>query len=159
MEKHPPLLIANKFIELASKDGGITHMKLQKLVYMFYGEWLCENEDACISENPQVWQYGPVFESLYYEFKEFRANKITDQKKIDSSQSTENSKISDLVKTVWGKYKENSAFELSAMTHEPGSPWYQIAQENNFQVPIGTVIPMGLIKIHFRKTRDEERCS
>lgn len=37
---YTPLAVANCFLEKFGENGGIEHMKLQKLVYFSYGWWL-----------------------------------------------------------------------------------------------------------------------
>ena len=74
-ERYKPLAVANEFIGLAS-PGGVDHMKLQKLIYLTLGHWLAEHEDSFLTEEPQVWQYGPVFGDLYQKLKNFRREPI-----------------------------------------------------------------------------------
>lgn len=149
--KYLPISVANEFIGLS--PSGETHMKLQKLVYMAYGAWLSENENPFIAESPQVWQYGPVFDSLYHELKNFRSEKINEQQFIiDKTGLINEPEIKALIGRVWEKYKDISGARLSDITHLAGSPWYQIAKENNFRVPLGATIPDDLIKKYFRET-------
>jgi hypothetical protein len=63
-----PLALANEFIVMSASRGA-EHMKLQKLVYFAYGWWLTGHSDRITTEPPQVWKFGPVFESLYHELR------------------------------------------------------------------------------------------
>lgn len=149
--KYSPLSVANEFILIS--PSGETHMKLQKLAYMAYGVWLKDHNETFVAEPPQVWQYGPVFESLYHQLKHFRAEKITQQQGMPG----EGGLISDpdikaVIARVWEKYKNVPAPHLSDITHAPGSPWHQIAKKNDFRVVLGETIPDDLIKKYFRES-------
>src|SRR6056297_3390430 len=75
-----PLEVSNAFLQEFGATNGISHMKLQKLTYLFHGFWLQENDDRALSVDPEVWQYGPVFGSLYQALKRFRSEKISEPK-------------------------------------------------------------------------------
>jgi len=145
---YSPLAIANEFILLGAHQGGIEHMKLQKLVYYAYGWWLATrsspDEPPLIKEGPQIWRYGPVFSGLY------EALKIFGRKPIDEPQSIspfcepdligDDKKAKKLVSWIWKKYGHLSSFDLSEMTHRLGTSWERTAKENNYRVPFHTVI-------------------
>ena len=40
-----------------------------------------------------------------------------------------------VVDWIWQRYGHFRGVELSNMTHEPGTPWYNIAKRQNFVVP------------------------
>lgn len=122
--------VANHFLE--SHPRRITHLKLQKLVYLSHGwhlgifhKLLVEDEFA------EAWRYGPVFPSLYHELKKFGSNKIdtlaTDKEPINFDifiprLLDDESKLW-TVDRIWKDYGNLSAKELSGMTHREGSPW------------------------------------
>ena len=74
------LAIANYFIELAHKDNiDIRPLKLMKLVYIAHGYILAlldKPTDGAKLEKVEAWQYGPVFPSVYYSFKQYGGNPI-----------------------------------------------------------------------------------
>lgn len=153
MSKYLPLRVANAFIQLS--PTGETHMKLQKLVYMAYGVWLREHEEPFIAEQPQVWPYGPVFDSLYHQLKDFRSQPIkTPLALLGEDGAIAEADINAVITRVWEKWKGVSGSSLSEITHLPGSPWHQIAKANNFCVPMGQEIPVSTIKKYFRETSD-----
>ena len=141
--------IANTFLQHFGSEGGIEHMKLQKLVYCAYGWWLAHaglNGDRLTSDQPEIWKHGPVFPDLYHAFKVFGRKPISvmqstspfaEPAKVDG----DDHEIIALIKWIWGRYGHLSSFALSDMTHKPGTPWYRVAQERNFSVPLSTVIP------------------
>ena len=72
------LNVANNFLERSFEEKvNISPMKLQKLVYILYKEYLKETGYKLFSEKFEAWKYGPVLPNLYNEFKNFKANPIT----------------------------------------------------------------------------------
>jgi uncharacterized phage-associated protein len=145
-----PIVLANAFILRALPDGA-EHMKLQKLVYYAHGWWLRYHADSIISEAPQVWQFGPVFQSLYHALKHHGRSAITGLQndvpfglppEIDDTDAD----ARQLVAFVWSRYGGLSSFELSNRTHAPGSAWHAVAEEHNWSVPHGTPIPVRAVK-------------
>lgn len=146
-----PVNVANEFIALSGGEG-VTHMKLQKLVYLTLEDWLVENDSSFLQGDPEVWQYGPVFPDLYHELKHYRSQPIT--KKIEvfgAEPKVEDENIRGSILRVWDKYKLTAATRLSDLTHRPGGPWHQIAEKCGFKVPYGTSIPVDVIKKYVRE--------
>ncbi len=132
--------IANYFFELSAKKA-ISPLKIQKLVYIahswhlaLYGEPLVQDELA------EAWKYGPVFPSIYHEFKRFGSGPILEPalawtyflKKWDSHIpriKPDDERTIAFLNRIWELYGRFSAGELSAMTHEEGSPWSQIRKK------------------------------
>lgn len=149
-----PLEISNAFLAEFGNQGGISHMKLQKLTYLFHGFWLQENDNRVLSADPEVWQYGPVFGSLYQALKRFRSQAMTEPRSevfdFDSPASTTQPEHIDMIKRIWAKYGALSGGQLSDLTHKPGSPWHTLAKKYDFRVPQGLKIEEDLIRRHYR---------
>ena len=61
--------VANYFLAKYGKHG-ITPLKMQKLVYLSHGWYLAFYDEPLVDdEYAEAWRYGPVFDSLYHEFK------------------------------------------------------------------------------------------
>jgi uncharacterized phage-associated protein len=153
---YAPLAAANFFITEFGSARGIEHMKLQKLVYCAHGWWLTANEAAFLNEKPQIWQYGPVFNSLYHVLKTFGSMPISAPQSdspfappltIDAADEN----VRNLLRWVWQRYGHLSSFALSDMTHRPGTAWSRVAAERNFSVPHGLEIPDAYIREEFIK--------
>ena len=153
-----PLAVANEFIVRAAPDG-VEHMKLQKLVYYAYGWWLAYEKTSFISEQPQVWQHGPVFKTLYHALKNHGRGPIpivqsdspfARPPRVDPADQ----KALELIDWVWERYKSYTSFDLSDMTHSPGSAWYIMAEQNNWRVRGETVIPDEIIRAVFLSEAD-----
>lgn len=146
---HRPLLIANEFLRLHGADGNIDHLKLQKLTYFAQGWWLAVMGSDLVTERPQVWRYGPVFQSLYSIFSPAGSNKITHPKRtllfragqMPTLEGEDTKDERDLIEWIWGEYGNLTGAQLSDLTHKVGTPWWDIAVRENFQVPLNTVIP------------------
>ena len=145
-----PLAAANEFIRLAAPNG-VSHMKLQKLVYLAHGLWLAEHDEPFLSRAPQVWQYGPVFEDLYHELKGFRRSPIKEpQALFDEPPFIDDAEVKATIAKTWERFKDWSAIQLSDLTHKVGSPWSNIAERHGFKVPLGTQIPASDIRDYVR---------
>lgn len=121
--------VANTFLLLGFKEHiGISPMKLQKLTYFLYKEYLQSTDLPLFSEPFEKWRYGPVLPSLYYEFSSFGAAPITrfarnakgQAEIIDLNRTTA---LTDAVFKVWRIYKNYSAIELSTLTHREDTAW------------------------------------
>lgn len=106
----------------------VSPMKLQKLIYFIYRDYLQRTNTPLFTEEFQTWQYGPVLRSVYDEFKTFRANPImrfaktaNDEVYIINEAADDNLCAS--INNVWGKYKYGDGISLSKITHLEGSAW------------------------------------
>ncbi|MCI1012241.1 DUF4065 domain-containing protein [Herbaspirillum sp. C7C2] len=114
-------------------------MKLQKLVFFIHAWSLVSVGSSYVGERPEAWPYGPVFDSLYHELKNFGSSDINTYLTQMNPQTGERQALmpiaSDqafwsLLNQVWDRYGYFSALQLSALTHEPGGPWEQARQNN-----------------------------
>lgn len=141
MNRYSPSLIANAFLMKAREKGvPISHMKLQKLVFFLHAWGLALHGSSPVTERPEAWQYGPVFDTLYHELKGFGSNTInqylvqmdprTGERKPMVPQY-EDAAFWLLLGQVWERYKDLSAMDLSALTHQAGGPWEAARRGNH----------------------------
>lgn len=129
--KASPTVLCNNILYRGSMDGiEITPMKLQKLLYFVCRDYAKEFGSSPISEQFEVWQYGPVLPSVYSEFKSFRANPITEYAKDANGNAymvSENGTpdLARIIDNVWTKYRRKTGVELSRITHKAESGWYR----------------------------------
>lgn len=162
-----PVAIANNFLEQFGSQDGIEHMKLQKLVYCSYGWWLAAkgmNAPRLTTDGPQIWKHGPVFEDVYHVFKVFGRQGISETKSSNPFTEPENVDHDDtetrgLIGWIFERYGHLSSFDLSDMTHKPGTPWHRVAEENNFRVPFNTPIPDQYIYEEFTALMNGSKAS
>jgi uncharacterized phage-associated protein len=115
--------VANYFLASVDETIGdnLSNLKLQKLLYYAQGLYLAVRDGAPLfPEEIKAWQYGPVVEEIYHEYKEYGANAIPAPESFDASKiSLDVREILDEVATVYGQF---SASRLMNMTHEE-PPW------------------------------------
>lgn len=141
-----------KFIKLIKKDRTLkgidvakyilskikcTHLKLEKLVYLCFAEYLCKYNKELYKDKIFAYKYGPVVESVYEKYKRYKYNEIEqDDEDIDSTYVLEMpsrsrilfaedgiSKIKSIDDTI-EKYGGLSAGDLVDLTHKKDTPWY-----------------------------------
>ena len=130
---YKPFWVANSFLYQAKQESvEVDHLKIQKLVYCLHGWHLAIRDESVVGELFEAWPYGPVLSSLYREFKVFGKNEITQYAAdIDpySGERTalmiakDNVDFYEVFQPVWKRYRELNGFQLSALTHAPGTPW------------------------------------
>lgn len=130
--------VANNFLERGFQEKiNISPMKMQKLIYILYKEYLKRTGLKLFTENFEVWKYGPVLPSVYNEFKSYRANPIKNYAlNADSSISKVNlvqgTYFEEIFNRVWNLYKNFSGMELSDFTHREGSAWNKAKDNNSY---------------------------
>lgn len=102
--------------------------KLQKLTYYAYAWFIALNNqdkddisNSLFSEEPEAWLHGPVFPSLYKEYRTYGWHEIP-KKNMSSGIKFDNPDVTDILEQVWRKYGKYSADELEYLTHQE-SPW------------------------------------
>ncbi|WP_339780808.1 Panacea domain-containing protein [uncultured Thalassospira sp.] len=132
--------LANEFIDRANSCGKqLTQMQLQKLVYIAHGWNLAINGSPLTEDTPQAWDYGPVYRDLWLALRSFGKSAVNEKIKIGQVGAGIFSPNADdeiranllpaekrIVDKVFDLYSDFHAYQLSAMTHKQGTPWYQI---------------------------------
>lgn len=103
------------------KEGdGMTHLKLQKLLYYCQGFALVLLKRPLFSNKIEAWPHGPVVVDIYHEFKRYGDGIIDEIVSGDVSALTDEEKsMIDDVYEVYGGY---SASRLRNLTHSE-NPW------------------------------------
>ena len=111
-----------------------------------------KGNESFLTETPQVWQFGPIFASLYHDLKHHKKAVIKKQIKVfDETQNVDDGEVKSTLKAIWNKYEGKSGIYLSDITHQPVTPWRNLAKRYNFSVPCGLEIkPKDII---FRKNK------
>lgn len=169
---YPAAAVANEFLQLGMNvNAPITPMKLLKLVYLAHGWHLGLTDKPLINEPVQAWKFGPVIPSLYHALKKYGNNPITHlisdedwfgsdpalygglriapfEYSIDQGpEANENQFAKKLVARVWEVYSGFSPIQLSNLTHEKGSPWYETPDRDKKR---GVAIGENLIREYFK---------
>ncbi len=150
---YPIKHVVNCFLQKDFEDGtaSITPMKMQKLLYFLQGWHLAITGEPVIEEKFSAWQYGPVEENLYHMLKKYRGMPITAYLTDEDSQqafvvANTAEMFHKILDMVWRKYSIFSALQLSAMTHEQGTPW-----DNVYNHSTSPYISNDEIKDYFKK--------
>ena len=156
---HEPTAIANYFIRLTNGEG-LTLMQMLKLSYLAHGfkMGIFGKDDPLSIEYVQAWKFGPVFPSLYHEFKYEPPGRITamatrlDERtdslvEVGTEFKDEEKKIMDF---VYGVYGGLTGAQLSALTHQEGTPWHNVWYEGGGKDFRGVTIPNEKIADYFR---------
>ncbi len=167
--------VANFFLQIAKEERqSLTPMKLQKLVYFAHGWHLAITQKPLIHEQVEAWSFGPVIRTVYDSFKHFGKNPITEfatrevwdwekgmpkvqyetpQLPDDESEDVKFTK--DLLRRIWEVYGGYTDVQLSNMTHEPGTPWDQVFQDYQGDIPRSTDIPRKSLQEYFQTLATE----
>lgn len=104
---------------------GLTPKKIQKLVYYAYAWFIALNnqssdniENTLFDEQPEAWIHGPVFPSLYRQYKSSGWNEVPQTKEPN----LENDDLKSFLNDVWNTFEKYSADQLEYMTHQE-LPW------------------------------------
>lgn len=158
--------IANWFLDRAELDGEpLTAMKLQKLIYVAHG-WSLAFGKPLVHEAVEAWKWGPVFRSVYREFRDFGSDEIENRATaFDGSSLTEklitlkdyedHDETEALLESVWQAYGHYTAGQLMNITHREGTPWHIMFEKMGRQIRPFTVIPNELIEEHYKKLLNE----
>lgn len=141
-----PKVVAEDFLFLANQERRpLTPMQVQKLAYIAHGWQLGIAGRPLVNEPIEAWQYGPVIPSLYRRYKHYGSSPIDE---CPSERPTSlDEEEHDLIDQVWKGYGNRSGVSLSALTHEPGTPWYITIQQSGR----GAVISNDLIEDYYRR--------
>lgn len=143
---------AEQKAKIASNDDyevyeGITHLKLQKLLYNAQGVCLATTGEKLFEEDLIAWDHGPVVRNVYDTYCVFGRNQIiipTTAENNEIVQKIENdSTIKEILDMVYDNFSIYTAWQLREMSHAPGSPWDKTEKNK--------IINTDMIKDYFKK--------
>ena len=140
----PSLVVAEHVLWLRGRaDLETTPMHVLKIVYVCHGWMLAVDDEALITEPVEAWTYGPVVPTVYHRYKRYGAQSIFEDVDDRSGELGESAQA--LMGVIEEAYRPYTAAQLSALTHQPGTPWDVTRRRHG----IGAVIPNELIQEHF----------
>ena len=148
---HDSRAVANRFVELAESQGKpVTIMQLVKLVYLAHG-WHLGFTDGkpLICHQVEAWKHGPVVRQVYNAFRPqgivvFHPA-LQEKAPHDPYVAGFGSRGIGVIEDVYQAYSKLSAFTLSALTHEPGTPWDQVKNNGYY-----AAIPNDIITKYYK---------
>ncbi len=139
--------IAKYFLDLAKEENqGIDPMKLLKLTYIAHGWHLGITGKPLFDNQVQAWKYGSVIPDLYQAVRMFGKNNVEPFLISISAKNTITEEYKDFLKKIWNKYKNLSGLQLSALTHEEGSPWSKVWDGSH-----DAIIENSVIEEHYKQ--------
>lgn len=139
--------IASMFVDKAIKEKSyLTHMKLQKLIYIANGIHLAIKGEPLIVEPIETWDYGPVVQTVYKDYKMFGSTPIAVnpfEKRVADEKLEESARKA--IDIAWKVGKDIGGIQLSNWTHKEDSPWTKAKSQHL------SVIPNEEMSIYFKK--------
>ena len=125
---------------------GITHLKLQKLLYNAQGVFLAIKNKKLFEDDLEAWSHGPVVKDVYDTYCVFGRNPIiipaTPENNEVVRKIEEDKDVKEILDMVYDSFSIYTAWELREMSHKKGSPWDS--------TPKNEVIDIELIKQYFK---------
>ncbi|MBD7966272.1 Panacea domain-containing protein [Fictibacillus norfolkensis] len=140
-----------------------THLKLQKLIYLFYCNFIKKYGYRPFEEEFTAWQYGPVIKEVYDKYKSYGKEEIffeDDSETIYKEKSFKLSVFSKFMKTPYHQkvvevlnetvleYGHFNAYTLVDITHVKAGPWDLVFRDG---LGRDDVIPHELIEEYCTK--------
>ena len=130
-----------------NRNGYMTHMKLQKLLYFSHGVYLSKYNRTMVENHFQAWPYGPVLPALYDNLKQYKDAPITEGISFKGIKYAYNDgEILGTIKSVVKEFGHYTAWELSKITHATNGPWFKTVSNGGYKQDIGTDLIMNYFK-------------
>lgn len=106
---------------------GITHLKLQKLLYNAQGVYLALKGNKLFEDDLEAWEHGPVVKDVYNTYNVFGRNPIiipsTEENNKIVSNIEEDTDTKEILDMVYDSFSIYTAWQLREMSHVKGGPW------------------------------------
>ena len=130
-----PVFVSNNFLRRGRADKiNITPLKLQKLVYFLYKDYLKRTGEPLFSERFETWKKGPVVPSIYSEFSSYGRMPIKTYATDSRGKCfmvSETGTFKECIDRIWRVYGDYSAEALSELTHQNGTAWAKAKEKEN----------------------------
>jgi uncharacterized phage-associated protein len=128
VKMYNPVYVSNNFLMRSFEQGiYITPMKLQKMLYFLYRDYLQKTKEPLFTERFMAWKYGPVLDSVYQVFKQYRSNSIKQYGGYSGQaymiKEESNEIFRNILSDIWDKCKNFDGIHLSTLTHSPEGAW------------------------------------
>lgn len=119
---HDSLTFAKALVHMAElEDKGLNMSQIQVMLYIAYGVWLAKNDDRLFEEQPQAWQYGPVFPRVYSKLRKGTEDTHEQYLKL----KTDSPERFAFLERCFRRYAWTRASDLAAPHVSRGTPWAQ----------------------------------
>lgn len=128
---------------------GLTHLKLQKLLYFAQGISLAKNNAVLFEDKIEAWEHGPVVKSVWKKFSSKGRNEITIDDVISENEVIRkieaDTKTREVLYMTYDNFAIYTAWQLRNMTHVENGPWDKTFVSNK-----NKEINIELIKEYFK---------
>jgi uncharacterized phage-associated protein len=124
--------LANYILDFCdSQHRAVTNLALQKIIYFCHVWALLEFDKPLVKQEFEAWEYGPVLQYVYREFKHAASSPISNRaKKIDLATGLPSvvllnppKELEQFLKKVLNFYTRLSASQLVNLSHVQNGPW------------------------------------
>ena len=128
----------------------VTPLMLQKLLYFIQGIYSALYGRPIFTEDCRAWVHGPVYNSVYNLFKEFKYNPIDDArfallKGTEEALTDDEKRVIDIVVNTFGMY---GGKVLERITHNE-APWMDARKGYGDGIPSSELLPKERIMEYF----------
>ncbi len=146
-------VVANQLITIAEQNETfLTPMQILKLTYFCHAWMLALYDEPLIRNTIQAWRHGPVIPDVYFAFRQFGRSRVTSRVPYYEWQG--NPDQEHIVNEVWRVYGKLDGWQLSELTHAPGTPWDTVWRSGGgdawYQNASRKRIPNHLIKTYYQ---------
>jgi uncharacterized phage-associated protein len=143
---------------ILEKEGNMSHLKIQKLLYFIEGYHLAYFDESLIDDNFEAWVHGPVSRELYNQLKdksilysdisfEQQEGEVLPSTFLKNNLTSEQLSLIDEVLDLYGK---ETAFALESITHQQ-KPWIETREGFADAEKCEKIIPKDKIKSYFKQ--------
>lgn len=128
---------------------GLTHLKIQKLLYFADGIALAVTDKPLFLEKIYAWPHGPVIKEVYDVLKSNGRDEIAfDKDNLKTVNEINNdSELSNILETTYDNYAGYTAWQLREKSHVAGGPWQVTVDTKGMQREISA----NIIEEYFKK--------
>ena len=128
---------------------GITHLKVQKLLYYAQGICLALYNGPLFDENIVAWQHGPVVKEVYsFLSKNGRKDIKFEDEWLETVEKIEkNDMLNNILNLTYDNFGGFTAWQLREKTHVSGGPWQRTVKT----LGMDRIIDKNLIKSYFKE--------
>lgn len=155
--------IANYILDFCQqRNRPVTNLSLQKIIYFCHVWSLVNLDKPLVRHNFEAWEFGPVLQYLYHEFKDFDRSPISSRaQKIDvvrGVRETVNYDFDQETELLLGRvvdfYSRLSAGDLVELSHAADGPWAKVWHHSGI-VKLGMKIEDTEIKRYYSKANND----
>ena len=125
---HDARSVANYLVNKSIDDKNrlpFTPLQVMKLTYYCHAWMLAMHDKELIEQPVEAWQYGPVIADVYHGLRDWGGEFIDQYSPIDGYDGNFDSDEKDTIDRIYEHYGRFDGIQLSALTHQKGTPWEQ----------------------------------